>query len=162
MYKDIQDKIVEKLRTIDGIGQVMAYHQRAITKEEFESLFQVDLDQSVRPVRAWIVVWESASATRVRAPTLTFFVNHIFSVTGYFGWREGAEEDIRMKAERILEEFARYITLGLHDLTQSSTIVEDSNVAIRRFGREFLGPVLCAVAEIEITAMERRVPESFE
>jgi len=164
-YRDIQDKIIEKMATVKvddiSIGQVRAYYQRAITPEEFADLFQVTLDATgQKPIRAWTVSWESATTRHSGSPFQTYFLEHTFVIIGWVSWNASSEELIRRSAEAILEAFAPIRTLGLNVPTET-TIVEDSLMSISNFRRGQLGPVMVSMAEISLTATERRQVNEF-
>lgn len=159
-YAAIQTQIVNHLQTIEGIAsglaQVRSGYQRAITQEQFETIFQISLEKT-KPISAWLVVWEGAAASRPDS-LQTLFVTHRFAIIGYKSYNTGSDAEIREIAERVLNAFSVYLTLGLHDATMNSTIVEDVTIEITNIGYHSLGPVLCSSVELALRARERRVP----
>jgi hypothetical protein len=168
-YVDILNRIIAKIEGVsrtspvgETVGQVKAYHQRVTTKEEFETIFQVDLSyNATKPVRAWVVTWESGRLTRDGAPLNTVFINHTFSVYGWVSFNNDSEALIRELAELIMNTFMTDIRLGLSDPDTYATIVDDSTFAITGFRREQLGDILCSAVEIQITVTERRCSVVF-
>jgi len=165
-YADIQAKIVARLQTIQGIaggaGQVRTCYQRAITPEDFESLFQVEVKnlETTKPINAWLVVYERATPSKPDS-LQSLIVEHEFAIVGFQSYNQNSDAAIRELANRILDSFSLYLTLGMYG-ANIDTIVEDSSIAIENFSHYNLGPVLCSRADLRITAVERRVPVTWE
>jgi len=149
-FIEIQDRIIDILKNVEGIGVVFPYKKRIQRMEDFAEQFTVQKAGRGAKLNAWIVAFASASNIYTDAPLTGMFRDYEFVINGYIGLDETSEGEIRAIAERILDVFAENRTLGTFS-NPEPPFVQDSVASIASFGIAELPPVLCSTAEIRIT-----------
>lgn len=152
--EELLNSVKEVLEKVDGVGQVRLFPQRTITEENFEAMFQMQLNGR-RPVNAWIIRWDGANNTRQGATLSSYWRDYTITVIGFMSFNDQSDINLMNTAENILNTFGPKMTLGLSDApVPGAPTLFDSSIALTEFDHGMLGPVLCSTAAFRITARE--------
>jgi hypothetical protein len=151
-YEDASTALKETLESVSGIGVVHATHRYTRTPEGFRDYFTA-LIQSGQPsyVHTWLIHRDGFSQTDDRQATGHEQRAHRFVIDGYWGICESDGSELAF--QEILDDIAD--ALSVHKKLSLSTVEFVRPPQIISIDHQFLGPVLCHHARIEIELLAR-------
>jgi hypothetical protein len=150
MWTEIQEKLVEILQTIDGVGTVLDFQPIVKTTADLRQIVPIDINNDFN---LWIVTRTGFRINRDGVSLSTQEWVHTFKITGWVSTSDGnkSQDDFQDLVEDVLDVISTNISLGL-----SSYSTMALSPTVDTIGMEFKGDALCNYCDITLPVRELR------